>query len=98
VFEKFSVMQYNILGKIYGDPQWFPLHGEKFVLDWNVRSQKLAEKIIEFQPDIVCLEELDEYDFFKNNLGSNGYDSHFQKRPSKEDGCGIFFLKETNLT
>jgi len=67
---QFSVMQYNILGKIYADPKWFPLHREKFVSDWNIRGQKLSDKILEFQPDIVCLEELDEYEFFKKKFGA----------------------------
>jgi len=31
--------------------------------------------------------------FSKKNLGPQGYDSHFQNRPSKKDGCGIFFKR-----
>eukprot|EP00128_Syssomonas_multiformis_P001305 Colp12_sorted_trinity150504_noHs@25422 len=56
-------------------------------------------------PDILCMEELDNYwSFFKPEFEKLGYDSVYAKRPSihrglrtgkaKEDGCGIFFKKD----
>jgi len=89
---EFSVMQYNILGDIYASPQWFP-QKNKNILEWENRRELITQKMT-CDPDIVCMEELDKFEYFDKIFGFRGYKGHFAQRPNKPDGCGIFFKSE----
>lgn len=57
---------------------------------WESRRQKLANQIVDLDPDV----ELDDHPFFAESL-QNEWDSVFKKRPreSSADGCGIFWRR-----
>eukprot|EP00736_Rhodelphis_marinus_P011110 Rmarinus@m.26671 len=97
----FTITQYNILAKNLCEQRYFP-YAKACNLDWEVRKHKIVEESLFSNPDIVCLQELDEYDtWFKPSFEKRGFSSHYVKRPSthvsswsglhKTDGCGVFF-------
>uniref|UniRef100_A0A6B2LES8 Endonuclease/exonuclease/phosphatase domain-containing protein n=1 Tax=Arcella intermedia TaxID=1963864 RepID=A0A6B2LES8_9EUKA len=87
------VLQYNILGGVYGVKEWFPDTPQE-VLNWNERRVRIAELIHSKDPDLFCLEELDDFSFFSKKMEQYGYLSSFAQRPSKPDGCGVFWKNE----
>ncbi|KAI5066267.1 hypothetical protein GOP47_0018891 [Adiantum capillus-veneris] len=88
----FRLVSYNILAQSYVKSAYFP-HSPSPCLRWKVRSKALLERLLSFEADILCLQELDEFEsFFKGQLDSHGYSSIYVKRPGKKkDGCGIFY-------
>ncbi|XP_054721892.1 nocturnin-like isoform X2 [Uloborus diversus] len=94
------VMQWNILS------QALALSSDKFVacpldaLSWWTRRWRLLEEMASTQPDILCFQEVDHYQFFKHSLGSLGFRGTFFPKPDSPcfyiagnngpDGCAIF--------
>ena len=78
------ILQFNLLARGLSSP---PKNGG-FVaspvasLDFdNYRKYRLLEEILRFDPDIVTLEEMDQYDdFFQPLMSKFGYDSIFQPK------------------
>eukprot|EP00301_Raphidiophrys_heterophryoidea_P021746 c6082_g1_i1.p1 GENE.c6082_g1_i1~~c6082_g1_i1.p1 ORF type:complete len:333 (+),score=51.20 c6082_g1_i1:86-1000(+) len=60
------------------------------VLVWEQRREKILQEITRFEPDIICLEELDHYDWFEQQLQSVGFKGDYSPRPGKADGTAIF--------
>eukprot|EP01114_Cavostelium_apophysatum_P006143 TRINITY_DN17387_c0_g1_i1.p1 TRINITY_DN17387_c0_g1~~TRINITY_DN17387_c0_g1_i1.p1 ORF type:complete len:322 (+),score=68.18 TRINITY_DN17387_c0_g1_i1:89-1054(+) len=84
-------VQYNVLADIYANQERYYYCSER-TLDWDFRKWKLLLEILEYQPDVLCLQELDHFDFFDEELQQRGYKGIFQRRPSiKSDGVGIFY-------
>ena len=46
---------------------------EPSALDWNTRRWRLIEEIIRYDPDIICLQEVDHFKLLELALGSLGY-------------------------
>lgn len=73
------------------------------VFDWKIRRWKLLEEILIYDPDIICLQEVDHYDMLNRALSSVGYDGSFVPKPDSPciyfsentgpDGCAIFYKK-----
>ena len=71
------------------------------VLEWGSRRWRLLQEILLHQPDIVCLQEVDHYNFISSALASIGYSGQFCPKPdsaccyvdgnSGPDGCAILF-------
>jgi len=63
------------------------------VFNWASRKHRLVQEMLRDDPDVLVLEELDEFDFFKEQLDKKGYDGIWQKRPrpDSKDGCAIFW-------
>eukprot|EP00752_Nemacystus_decipiens_P007761 g6935.t1 len=63
---------------------------------WKARPGRVLQKVLEFRPTVVCLQEVDEnqyHSLFKTNLGSLGYVGAYCKRSGgKSDGCATFVL------
>ncbi|GFX77500.1 nocturnin [Trichonephila clavipes] len=97
---KIRVMQWNILS------QALALSTDKFVacpldaLSWCTRRWRLLEEMVCTQPDILCFQEVDHYQFFKSTLGPLGFRGVFFPKPDSPcfyiaenngpDGCAIF--------
>ena len=72
-------------------------------LVWEYRKHKLLEEIRSVNPDILCLQEVDYFDFFKSTLEPCGYDGTFMMKPNSPtlvklinngpDGCAIFIKR-----
>ncbi|EDO34680.1 predicted protein [Nematostella vectensis] len=103
----FRVMQWNVLadGLSGSSPTSNFIKCPSEALSWSTRKQRLIQGILTYEPDIICLEEVDHfYDFFKPSLDEVGYtgifvpkeDSPCLKFPgnSGPDGTAIFFDKQ----
>lgn len=76
----------------------------KEVLDWKTRRWRLLEEILIYDPDIVCLQEVDHYDLLNRALSSIGYSGSFIPKPDSPciylsentgpDGCAIFYKEK----
>ncbi|CAM8883135.1 unnamed protein product [Rhodiola kirilowii] len=93
---KFRLASYNLLAQVYVKSSLFP-HSPRSCLRWKNRSQALLTVLKSLGADILCLQELDEYDsFYKTNIEGLGYSSiYIQRNGEKRDGCGIFY--NTNI-
>jgi CCR4-NOT transcription complex subunit 6 len=101
--EVFAVLSYNILcaraatEKMYGyTPSW--------ALSWEYRKELILTEIINYDAEIVCLQEVDigQYeDYFTKHLEPSGYEGVFyaksrhlhrsEDQRRTVDGCAIFF-------
>ncbi|KAI4341493.1 hypothetical protein MLD38_026211 [Melastoma candidum] len=91
--EKFSLASYNILG----DNNAFK-HRDMYTnvpmpyLKWNRRKRVICEELIGWNPDIICLQEVDKYFDIFNILQKAGYRSSYKRRTGDAaDGCAIFW-------
>ena len=94
-------MQWNILSKseLMCNKSSFPKIDEKF-LEWNHRRDLFTKIFAQINPDIICLQEVDDYDEIKENFFSSGkYESEYFKKNGGIQGIAIFYnpLKLTML-
>jgi len=104
--ENIRILQWNHLSQTLGTKN------DKFVccpteaLSWSTRRWRLLEEILRYQPDVVCLQEVDHFNLLKKALGSVGYTGQFVPKPDSPciyladnngpDGCAIF-VKESKF-
>ncbi|KAI9565563.1 hypothetical protein GHT06_009355 [Daphnia sinensis] len=95
------LLQWNILSQSLGE------HNDNFVccpleaLDWRTRRYRILEEIIEYNADIICLQEVDHYQFLSRALRTQGYEGIYFPKPDSPciyikgnngpDGCAIFY-------
>lgn len=53
----FTVLSYNILADLYANKNKFR-YCPNWALEWNYRRQNLLNEILEYNPDIICLQEV----------------------------------------
>ncbi|CAG2067896.1 unnamed protein product, partial [Timema podura] len=73
-------------------------------LEWRTRRFHIVEELVGYNPDIICLQEVDHFNFLKKVLGSLGYSGMFFPKPDSpclyikgnngSDGCAIFYRKD----
>jgi len=72
---------------------------DKSVLDWEARKTLLLNEIVQYDADIITLQEVDHYhDFFQPQLEALGYVGYFAPKPTSacldvsdsNDGCALF--------
>ncbi|CDH51607.1 ngl2p [Lichtheimia corymbifera JMRC:FSU:9682] len=84
----FTVMTFNILGQCLVKRELFPDSGE--MLKWKTRRNMIAAEISMYKPDLMCLQEVDQYDtFYKPLLEKLGYKAEHFTHPKKKHGCLI---------
>ena len=64
----------------------------------------MIEEIARHNADVICLQEIDHFSFFRKALATLGYVGHFTPKPdspclyladnSGPDGCAIFYKKD----
>ncbi|XP_047243669.1 protein angel homolog 2 isoform X4 [Girardinichthys multiradiatus] len=92
----FSVMSYNILSQeLLQDNAYLYRHCDPGVLPWQYRLPNLLAEIQQHDPDILCLQEVQE-DHYENQikpaLQALGYQCEYKKRTgTKPDGCALTF-------
>jgi len=101
--ETFTVMQWNILAQSLGENGDFCLCPVE-ALKWEHRRELLLKEILNHEPDIVCLEEVDCFNELSSNLHPLGYSGIWVPKPNSPclnfknnmgpDGNAIFFLRE----
>ncbi len=74
----------------------------KQALKWDTRKYRCLEEILTYDPDVVCLQEVDHFpDFYQPMLKQIGYEGTFKPKRSSPcldvlhnsgpDGCAIFY-------
>eukprot|EP01121_Diplochlamys_sp_Union-15-3_P006179 TRINITY_DN16688_c0_g1_i1.p1 TRINITY_DN16688_c0_g1~~TRINITY_DN16688_c0_g1_i1.p1 ORF type:complete len:328 (+),score=32.57 TRINITY_DN16688_c0_g1_i1:22-1005(+) len=90
----FSLLEFNVLADAYSKEESLK-HSLLSSLTWKSRGPLLITKILEHNPNIVCLVEVDKFDFFKEQLQKHGYIGFYkQKLLHKPDGVALFFKKD----
>lgn len=64
----------------------------------------MLEEIVRHNADVVCLQEIDHFRFFRKSLAALGYTGHFTPKPDSPclylpdnagpDGCAIFYKRD----
>lgn len=89
--DSIRVVQYNVLAEAYVNKErYFYCKNES--LDWDHRKWNLLSEILKYQPDILCLQELDHFEFWDEQLQIRGFRGVYLKRPfDKTDGIAVFY-------
>ncbi|CAI9732078.1 Hypothetical predicted protein [Octopus vulgaris] len=101
---KIRLLQWNVLA------QALSVGTDNFILcpmsalSWDTRKLRILEGILNNNPDVICLEEVDHYDYLSSHLTSVGYSGIFQPKPDSPclylsnsmgpDGCALFYRKD----
>ena len=101
-FGKFRVLQFNMLADgLSGLRQDLGAFSRVTAddMNWDKRGKLLLHEILQYDPDIITLQECDHYyDCFLPELNARGYDGMFAPKPASaclevsdnSDGCAIF--------
>lgn len=87
-----KIMSYNILSQTLLERHAYLYQNSQKHLEWVVRFKKIINEILDYNCDIVCLQEVEVSDVkcFANNL--IGYKYIYKKRTGpNDDGCCIFY-------
>ncbi len=70
-------------------------------LQWRTRRFRMLEEIARHDADVVCLQEVDHFEFLRKSLAPLGYEGRFVPKPDSPclylqentgpDGCAIFY-------
>ncbi|XP_050432271.1 nocturnin isoform X2 [Adelges cooleyi] len=98
------VLQWNALSQALGQ------NNDKFdlcppeALEWKRRRCHLLEEILRHSPDVICLQEVDHFDFLSRALATQSYSGVFVPKPDSPcmyindnngpDGCAIFYRND----
>jgi len=99
--EHIRILQWNILSQSLGQ------NNDNFVccpdeaLTWESRKYLIVQEIIQNDPDIICLQEVDHFKFLQCILATQNYEGIFYPKPDSPclyinenngpDGCAIFY-------
>ncbi|XP_033497775.1 protein angel homolog 1 [Epinephelus lanceolatus] len=92
----FTVMSYNILAQDLLEVNWeLYTHCPPEVLDWSYRCSLLLQEIQKWEPDILCLQEVQENHYHEQLypvLSQMGYTCVYKQRTgTKTDGCATCY-------
>lgn len=100
----FRLLQWNILSQTLGQNNDGFVRCPEEALTWEHRKFLIVQEILQNNPDIVCLQEVDHFKFLQNILGSQNYEGIFFPKPDSPclyieenngpDGCAIFFKRD----
>ncbi|XP_068436564.1 protein angel homolog 1 isoform X2 [Clinocottus analis] len=94
----FTVMSYNILAQdlLEANPELYT-HCPLEVLDWSCRCSLILEEVQKWEPDILCLQEVQENHYHEQLypvLSHMGYTCVFKRRTgNKTDGCATCYRR-----
>eukprot|EP00041_Stephanoeca_diplocostata_P015711 m.300842 g.300842 ORF g.300842 m.300842 type:complete len:456 (-) comp20132_c0_seq4:377-1744(-) len=95
--DSFVVVSYNILSdKLLDDNKYLYRARQQYTLPWEYRAPRLVQTILETNPDVVCLQEVEQSAFasyFFPILQARGYSGAIETRMGKTDGCATFYRK-----
>nr|KYP61593.1 Carbon catabolite repressor protein 4 isogeny 3 [Cajanus cajan] len=91
--ERFSVASYNILGDRNASQ-----HSDLYVnvpsryINWDRRKRVICDELFGWDPDIICLQEVDKYFELSNIMVKAGYAGSYKRRTGDTvDGCAMFW-------
>lgn len=82
-FPSFKLLTYNCLVQRFIDDEKYP-KSDKAHLDFDYRFSLFTSEFSALDPDIICLQEIDESLFLSHWqpwFSSNGFQAHYQKKP-----------------
>lgn len=98
------IFQWNMLSQTLG------MHNDGFVrcpmdaLTWECRRYQVIQEIVQNDPDIICLQEVDHFKFIQKILATQNYEGVFFPKPDSPclyindnngpDGCAVFYKKD----
>uniref|UniRef100_A0A4Y0BJF4 Nocturnin n=1 Tax=Anopheles funestus TaxID=62324 RepID=A0A4Y0BJF4_ANOFN len=104
IASQLRIFQWNMLSQTLG------MHNDGFVrcpleaLTWDCRRYQLIEEIVQNDPDIICLQEVDHFKFLQKILSTQNYEGVFFPKPDSPclyingnngpDGCAVFYKKD----
>ncbi|OQS06757.1 hypothetical protein THRCLA_01225 [Thraustotheca clavata] len=92
--ETVSILSYNVMRQMHATPKYKP-YCHEYVLSAARRKELLLEEILSYDADIVCLQEVDDYElYWVTRLNAAGYDSVYHQRTGNyDDGLVIAFRR-----
>lgn len=106
VHGKLRILQFNMLADglsgLRNDLGAFS-RAKKDAMMWESRKIRLLHEMLQYEPDVITLQECDHYyDFFLPQLSARGYDGFFAPKPASaclevhdnSDGCAIFYKRD----
>ena len=89
-------MSFNVLCNDSAKTNFFPGCPQQF-LEFKYRASLVVEEVLRSGCDVVCLQDVDGFEVFKESLAGR-YEGRFKQRTgSKKDGCAIFWLRDKFL-
>ncbi|KAK9277957.1 hypothetical protein L1049_027514 [Liquidambar formosana] len=91
--ERFTAVSYNILGDKNASKHrdMYP-NVPSFYMKWNRRKEVICDELIGWNPDIICLQEVDKYFDLLNIMEKEGYAGSYKRRTGDAvDGCAMFW-------
>ncbi len=84
----FRIENYNMLV-----PHWAEQEKPSLkMLPWNQRKEVLAQRMQRCQPDLICLQEVENFNDIQSCMQRAGYQGCFARRNNgEEEGCAIFY-------
>ncbi|CAH2354546.1 RNA exonuclease Ngl2p [[Candida] railenensis] len=92
---RIKIMSYNMLAQALIRRKLFPTSGT--ALKWSTRSQVLISEIKYYDPEIMCLQEVDFIQFnsyWKVQFDQLGYDCKYYRSGSKNHGLAIAYKRD----
>ncbi|XP_075159935.1 NADP/NADPH phosphatase nocturnin isoform X2 [Haematobia irritans] len=98
------LLQWNLLSQTLGQNNDGFIRCPDEALTWENRKFLIVQEILQNNPDILCLQEVDHFKFLQTILGSQNYEGIFFPKPDSPclyiednngpDGCAIFFKRD----
>ncbi|XP_055912184.1 nocturnin isoform X3 [Eupeodes corollae] len=98
------LFQWNILSQTLGQNNDGFVRCPEEALTWDHRKYLIVQEILQNNPDVICLQEVDHFKFLENVLGSQNYGGIFFPKPDSPclyieqnngpDGCAIFYKRD----
>ncbi|KAM6131397.1 LOW QUALITY PROTEIN: protein angel homolog 1 [Pterocles gutturalis] len=90
---EFRVMSYNILAQDLVEQADLYLHCHPDILNWNYRLPNLLQEIQHWDPDVLCLQEVQENHWEQlEHVKEMGFACFYKRRTgTKTDGCAVCY-------
>ncbi|EQC27556.1 hypothetical protein SDRG_14612 [Saprolegnia diclina VS20] len=95
--ETVSVLSYNLMRQLHATTKYKPYCAE-YILGSTRRKDQLLAEITAYDADVVCLQEVDDYElFWIPALNALGYDSVYHCRPGDHDDGLVIAFRRLNF-
>ncbi|KAL2643759.1 hypothetical protein R1flu_011346 [Riccia fluitans] len=92
--DKFVMVSYNILADKNASEHYRGLyhHIPWWLLEWERRKNKIVFELDLWSPDIMCLQEVDQFEDLRIEFEKRGYQGAYKQRTGgSQDGCAMFW-------